>query len=95
MSFRVCSIRLPVDGPTISANSTKTPITISLSRWLISAQGIAQDSNPRWMSVWLYEERSSVLPYGAPDQRTMLTPNLKLTRHRDECQKMEHGDDYV
>ena len=26
------------------------------------------------MTVWLHEERSSVLPYGAPDQRTMFTP---------------------
>jgi hypothetical protein len=25
------------------------------------------------MTVWLHEERSSVLPYGAPDQRTMFT----------------------
>src|ERR1700757_3640597 len=24
------------------------------------------------MTMWLYEERSSVSPYGAPDQRTML-----------------------
>ncbi len=26
------------------------------------------------MTVWLHEERSSVMPYGAPDQRTMFTP---------------------
>jgi hypothetical protein len=26
------------------------------------------------MTAWLHEERSSVLPYGAPDQRTMFTP---------------------
>src|SRR5215469_901707 len=26
------------------------------------------------MTVWLHEERSSVSPYGAPDQRTMFTP---------------------
>ena len=26
------------------------------------------------MTVWLHEERSSVTPYGAPDQRTMFTP---------------------
>ena len=26
------------------------------------------------MTVWLHEERSSVVPYGAPDQRTMFTP---------------------
>src|SRR5258707_4312186 len=27
------------------------------------------------MAAWLHEERSSVLPYGAPDQRTMFTPD--------------------
>jgi hypothetical protein len=37
-------------------------------------KGVLQDSNPRRMTVWLHEERSSVLPYGAPDQRTMFTP---------------------
>jgi hypothetical protein len=36
-------------------------------------KGVPQDSNPRRMTVWLHEERSSVLPYGAPDQRTMFT----------------------
>jgi hypothetical protein len=34
-----------------------------------------QDSNPRRMSVWLHDERSSVVPYGAPDQRSMFTPD--------------------
>ena len=27
------------------------------------------------MTVWLHEERSSVTPHGAPDQRTMFTPD--------------------
>src|SRR6202040_3502905 len=34
-----------------------------------------QDSTPRRMTVWLREERSSVVPCGAPDQRTMFTPD--------------------
>jgi hypothetical protein len=37
-------------------------------------KGVLQDPNPRRMTVWLHEERSSVMPYGAPDQRTMFTP---------------------
>lgn len=37
-------------------------------------KGIPQDSMPRRMTVWLHEERSSVFPFGAPDQRTMFTP---------------------
>lgn len=38
-------------------------------------KGMIQDSSPRRMTAWLHEERSSVSPYGAPDQRTMFTPD--------------------
>jgi len=38
-------------------------------------KGLIQDPDPRRMTVWLHEQRSSVLPYGAPDQRTMFTPD--------------------
>jgi hypothetical protein len=38
-------------------------------------KGFPRDLSPRRMSVWLHEQRSSVLPYGAPDQRTMFTPD--------------------
>ena len=31
------------------------------------------DATPRRMTAWLHEERSSVRPYGQPDQRTMST----------------------
>jgi hypothetical protein len=37
-------------------------------------KGLIQDPSPRRMSVWLHEERSSVFPYGASDQRTAFTP---------------------
>jgi hypothetical protein len=37
-------------------------------------KGVPQDSSPRQMTVWLREERSSVFPYGASDQRSMFTP---------------------
>jgi hypothetical protein len=37
-------------------------------------KGVAQDSTPRRMTAWLHEERSSVFPFRAPDQRTMFTP---------------------
>ena len=37
-------------------------------------KGVPQDSTPRRVTVWLREQRSSVMPYGAPDQRTMFTP---------------------
>src|SRR6516225_4480090 len=37
-------------------------------------KGTIQDPEPRRMTVWLHEERASVFPYGAPDQRTIFTP---------------------
>src|SRR5262249_35793995 len=36
---------------------------------------LVQDSSPRRMTARLHEERSSVSPYGAAAQRTMLTPD--------------------
>jgi hypothetical protein len=41
---------------------------------LFPLKGVPQDSSPRRMTVWLHDERSSVFPYGAHDQRTMFTP---------------------
>jgi hypothetical protein len=38
-------------------------------------KGAPQDPKPRRMTVWLHEQRSSLLPYGAPGQRTMFTPD--------------------
>jgi hypothetical protein len=48
--------------------------TIVTGGGFFALKGMSQDSDPRRMTVWLHEERSSVLPYGAPDQRTMFTP---------------------
>lgn len=42
---------------------------------LFALKGLPQDSDPRRMTVWLHEQRASVLPFGAPDQRTMFTPD--------------------
>jgi len=52
----------------------KVEATIVSGGGLFQLKGIPQDSTPRRMSVRLHEERSSVFPYGAPDQRTMYTP---------------------
>src|ERR1043166_5368777 len=41
---------------------------------LFPLKGIPQDPTPRRMTVWLHQQRSSVRPYGKPDQRTMFTP---------------------
>src|SRR5215469_12126028 len=48
--------------------------TIVSGGGLFRLKGVPQDSTPRRMTVWLQEERSSVFPFGAPDQRTMFTP---------------------
>jgi hypothetical protein len=52
----------------------KVEATIVSGGGFFALKGMPQDSIPRRMTVWLHEERSSVLPYGAPDQRTMFTP---------------------
>ena len=53
----------------------KVEATIVSGGGFFPLKGVIQDSKPRRMTVWLHEERSSVLPYGAPDQRTMFTPD--------------------
>jgi hypothetical protein len=52
----------------------KVEATIVSGGGLFRLKGVPQDSTPRRMTVWLHQERSSVFPYGAPDQRTMFTP---------------------
>jgi hypothetical protein len=53
----------------------KVEATIVSGGGFFSLKGVIQDADPRRMAVWLHEERSSVLPYGAADQRTMFTPD--------------------
>jgi hypothetical protein len=52
----------------------KVEATIVSGGGLFALKGVLQDSNPRRMTAWLHDERSSVSPFGAPDQRTMFTP---------------------
>ena len=56
-------------------NYQKVEASIVTGGGFFALKGMLQDSTPRRMSVWLHEERSSVLPFGAPDQRTMFTPD--------------------
>jgi hypothetical protein len=51
----------------------KVEATIVAGGGFFALKGVLQDANPRRMTVWQHEERSSVLPYGALDQRTMFT----------------------
>ena len=52
----------------------KVEATIVSGGGFFRFKGVPQDQSPRRMVAWLHEERSSVQPYGAPDQRTMFTP---------------------
>lgn len=49
--------------------------TIVSGGGFFALKGIIQDAEPRRMTAWLHEERASVAPYGAPDQRSMFTPD--------------------
>ncbi|MCF3130795.1 hypothetical protein [Streptomyces olivochromogenes] len=42
---------------------------------LFTIKGMPQDPTPREMTVWLHEEHASVLPFGAPDQRSDFRPD--------------------
>jgi len=37
-------------------------------------KGLKQDSIPRQMTVWLHEQRASLMPFGAANQRTAYSP---------------------
>jgi hypothetical protein len=48
--------------------------SISSAGSLWTMKGLKQDSMSRQMSVWLHEQRASVMPFGAPNQRTAYSP---------------------
>jgi hypothetical protein len=69
----------------------KVEATIVSGGGLFPLKGVAQDPSPRRMTVWLQEERSSVSPYGAPDQRTMFTPERIAIEKLDGTLVAERG----
>ena len=54
---------------------TKVQADIVSGGGLFAIKGMPQDQAVRRMTVWLHEQRASVIPFGAPDQRTMFTPD--------------------
>jgi hypothetical protein len=68
----------------------KVDATIVSGGGFFPLTGVPQDSNPRRMTVWLHEERSSVLPFGAPDQRTIFTPDRTAIEKLDGMLDAEH-----
>jgi hypothetical protein len=69
----------------------KVEATIASGGGFFPLKGVAQDPSPRRMTVWLQEERSSVSPYGAPDQRTMFTPDRIAIEKLDGTLVAERG----
>jgi hypothetical protein len=53
----------------------KVAATIVSGGGFFALKGVMADANPRRLAVWLREERLSVAPYGAADQRTMFAPD--------------------
>jgi hypothetical protein len=49
--------------------------TIVTGGALWGMKGLRQDADPREMTVWLHQEKASVIPFGAPNQRTAFTPD--------------------
>ena len=62
-------------GPAQWQRYARVDATIVSGGGFFALKGLVQDSSPRRMTAWLHEERSSVTPYGAADQRTMFTPD--------------------
>ena len=60
----------------------KVEATIVSGGGFFSLKGQIQDADPRQMMVWLHEERSSVLPYGAPDQPSTRMHDLPISRSK-------------
>lgn len=47
--------------------------TVVTTGGLFPLKGLATDTTPRRMTAWLHQQRASVTPFGAPDQRTSFT----------------------
>jgi len=52
----------------------KVDATIVSGGGLFPLKGFPADPNPRRISVWLHEERTTLHPFGAPDLRMAFTP---------------------
>ena len=71
----ICSTRELVKGSPLDVlliavlSSALAPQKLFFGSQYASLKGRQQDSAPRRMTVWLHEERTSISPYGASDQR--------------------------
>lgn len=59
----------------IHGSAMKVEATIVSGGGPFPLKGIIQDTDPRRVTAWLHEQRASVIPYSAPDQRAVFTPD--------------------
>src|SRR5262245_50251772 len=52
----------------------KVEATIVAGGGFYPLKGMNSDATPRRLTAWLHQQRASVLPFGAPDQQTVFTP---------------------
>ena len=57
--------------------------TIISGGGFFALKGIIQDADPRRVTSWLHEERMSLQPYGAPDQRSVFTADRVAVERLD------------
>lgn len=83
MSDLLGSILNAHGGPRRWSQHGEVEATIASGGALFGLKGQLQDLAPRRMSVALHEQRSSVRPFGAPDQRTSFTPERTAIERDD------------
>jgi hypothetical protein len=74
------------------ANFEKIEADIVTTGGLFPLKGLATDRSVRRMTAWLHEERASVTPFGAPDQRTSFTPDRVAIEKHDGAVVAESCD---
>ncbi|MFC4864862.1 hypothetical protein ACS8MQ_27465 [Pseudomonas sp. MAHUQ-62] len=84
---------------------TRVDTSIVTGGLLWGMKGLTQDSEPRRMTVWLHEQRASVIPFGAPNQRTAYVPSriaiettdgqLRAERLDPRASFQDHGETTV
>lgn len=62
---------------------SKVEATIRSGGGFFALKGILQDPEPRRITVWLHEQRVSLHPYGAADQRSVFTPERVAVERLD------------
>lgn len=62
---------------------TTVDATIVTDGALWGMKGLVQDQDPRRITVWLHDERSSLKPFGDPNWHSDFVPNHVAIEHAD------------